>query len=84
MRFVNGATRACSAKSSVAPPARRSKLLAPDPYEHDLRRALNLGHSFGHPLETELEYTGILHGEAVGFGLAVAVEVATRARRLSR
>lgn len=54
-------------------------LLAPDPYEHDLRRALNLGHSFGHPLETEMEYSGILHGEAVGYGLAVAVEVA-RAR----
>ncbi|MDB4966599.1 MAG: putative 3-dehydroquinate synthase [Myxococcales bacterium] len=59
--------------------SKKIELLAPDPYEHDLRRALNLGHSFGHPLETELEYTGILHGEAVGFGLAVAVEVA-RAR----
>jgi 3-dehydroquinate synthase len=60
---------------------KKIELLAPDPYEHDLRRALNLGHSFGHPLETELAYTGILHGEAVGFGLAVAVEVA-RARRV--
>ena len=58
---------------------KKIELLAPDPYENDLRRALNLGHSFGHPLETELEYTGLLHGEAVGFGLAVAVEV-SRAR----
>lgn len=57
---------------------KKIELLAPDPYENDLRRALNLGHSFGHPLETELEYTGILHGEAVGFGLAVAVEVSRR------
>lgn len=58
---------------------KKIELLAPDPYENDLRRALNLGHTFGHPLETELEYTGILHGEAVGFGLAVAVQV-SRAR----
>ena len=75
---ANGATRASSARSCGGRRERRSTLLAPDPYENDLRRALNLGHSFGHPLETELEYTGILHGEAVGFGLAVATEVSRR------
>lgn len=62
---------------------RKIALLEPDPYEVDLRRALNLGHSFGHPLETELAGQGpgqgILHGEAVAFGLAVAAEIA-RAR----
>jgi 3-dehydroquinate synthetase/nucleoside-diphosphate-sugar epimerase len=60
---------------------RKIALLEPDPYEVDLRRALNLGHSFGHPLETEMaaQGQGILHGEAVAFGLAVAVEV-SRAR----
>lgn len=59
--------------------SRKIELLAPDPLEVDLRRVLNLGHSFAHPLETELEYLGLLHGEAVGFGLAVSTAVA-RAR----
>ncbi len=57
--------------------SRKIALLQPDPYEVDLRRVLNLGHTFGHPLETELTYCGIRHGEAVGFGIAVATEVAT-------
>ncbi len=47
-------------------------LLAPDPLETDLRRPLNLGHTFGHPLETRLAYQGLLHGEAVAMGMAVA------------
>lgn len=51
----------------------KARLLEPDPYEIDLRRPLNLGHTFAHPLETELAYEGLLHGEAVGFGLAVCV-----------
>jgi len=55
---------------------RKIALLDPDPYERDLRRALNLGHTFGHPLEVELSYEGLLHGEAVGFGLAVATAIA--------
>lgn len=50
-------------------------LLAPDPYEIDLRRALNLGHTFGHLLEVELGYGSILHGEAVALGLCVATVV---------
>jgi GDP-4-dehydro-6-deoxy-D-mannose reductase len=51
-------------------------LLAPDPYEVDLRRVLNLGHTFGHSLEVELEFDDLQHGEAVGYGLAVATLVA--------
>lgn len=58
-------------------------LLAPDPYEVDLRRALNLGHTFGHALETQTGYTLLLHGEAVGFGLAVATEVSRGRGRIS-
>jgi 3-dehydroquinate synthase len=56
-------------------------LLAPDPYERDLRRVLNLGHTFGHPLEVQTGYQQLLHGEAVGFGIGVATAVA-RARGL--
>ena len=56
-------------------------MLAPDPYERNLRRVLNLGHTFGHPLEVQTGYQQLLHGEAVGFGIAVATEIA-RARGL--
>lgn len=52
--------------------AGKIRLLAPDPYEVDLRRALNLGHTFGHALEVQTHFDQLLHGEAVGFGLAVA------------
>jgi 3-dehydroquinate synthetase/nucleoside-diphosphate-sugar epimerase len=57
-------------------------LLEPDPHEVDLRRVLNLGHTFGHPLETQLDYRGILHGEAVGFGIAVATAIGVQLRLL--
>jgi 3-dehydroquinate synthase len=53
-------------------------MLAPDPYERNLRRVLNLGHTFGHALEVQTGYDRLLHGEAVGFGLAVATAVARR------
>jgi 3-dehydroquinate synthase len=59
-------------------------MLAPDPYERNLRRVLNLGHTFGHPLEVQTGYDRLLHGEAVGFGLAVATAVARRRRLCSR
>jgi 3-dehydroquinate synthase len=59
-------------------------LLAPDPYERNLRRALNLGHTFGHALEVQTGYDRLLHGEAVGFGLAVATAVARRRGVCSR
>ncbi len=71
------------------------QLLARDPLETDLRRPLNLGHTFGHPLETMLAYRGMLHGEAVAMGIVVATlaaetagicppEVANRILRLLR
>jgi 3-dehydroquinate synthase len=53
----------------------KAALLDPDPYEVDLRRVLNLGHTFGHPLETHMAPTGMLHGEAVAFGMAVATGI---------
>jgi len=55
----------------------KMKLLAPDPYEQDLRRALNFGHTIAHALEAELEYKQDLkHGEAVSIGMATAARIA--------
>ncbi len=43
-----------------------------------LRARLNLGHTLGHAVETTLEYTGILHGEAVAIGMSFAAQLAER------
>lgn len=40
-----------------------------------LREALNLGHTFGHALETLSGYKGLLHGEAVAAGIAMAAQL---------
>jgi 3-dehydroquinate synthase len=41
------------------------RLVERDPYEEDLRRPLNFGHTIGHPLETVTGYGPLLHGEAL-------------------
>ncbi|MCB9881961.1 MAG: 3-dehydroquinate synthase [Planctomycetes bacterium] len=58
--------------------SRKLELLEHDPFEMDLRRVLNFGHAYGHALETELEYEGLLHGEAVAQGMWLASVVAHR------
>jgi 3-dehydroquinate synthase len=47
-----------------------------DPYEHDARRLLNLGHTFGHAIEAAAGYGTLTHGEAVALGLLAAIRVA--------
>ncbi len=54
-----------------------------DPYERDLRRPLNLGHTIGHPIETEYQYKKIRHGEAVAIGLGVATCLSLRKRLIA-
>jgi shikimate kinase / 3-dehydroquinate synthase len=39
------------------------------------RIALNLGHSIGHAIEAAAGYGGLLHGEAVAYGLRAAVRI---------
>jgi len=54
----------------------KTRLVERDPYEHDLRRPLNFGHTIGHPLETLAGYGTLLHGEAVAFGMVVETQIA--------
>jgi 3-dehydroquinate synthase len=56
----------------------KTALIERDPYEADLRRPLNFGHTVGHPLETVTGYSALLHGEAVAFGMAVEACIAER------
>lgn len=52
------------------------EIVKEDPFEKNRRRLLNLGHTFGHALESAFAYRGWLHGEAVGVGLLFAVALA--------
>ena len=54
----------------------KMELVSLDPYEEDLRRPLNFGHTLGHPIETEFAYKNVRHGEAVAVGMAVATILA--------
>ncbi|MEA2359404.1 MAG: 3-dehydroquinate synthase [Solirubrobacteraceae bacterium] len=54
----------------------KTRLIARDPYEADLRRPLNFGHTVGHPLETASGYRPLLHGEAVALGMVVESRIA--------
>ncbi|MBC3841370.1 3-dehydroquinate synthase [Streptacidiphilus sp. 4-A2] len=56
----------------------KCQLIAKDPYEDDLRRPLNFGHTVGHAVETVAGYEHVLHGEAVAFGMACASRIAER------
>ena len=61
----------------------KARIVAADEREGGIRALLNLGHTFGHAIETELGYGNWLHGEAVGAGMMVAAELAQHLRWLS-
>ncbi|WP_296598627.1 3-dehydroquinate synthase [Phenylobacterium sp.] len=51
----------------------KAEIVAEDEKEQGRRALLNLGHTFGHALESETGYgDALLHGEAVGAGMALA------------
>ena len=48
----------------------KKNIVEKDPKENGIRKALNLGHTFGHALESwSLKRTPVLHGYAVAWGL---------------
>ncbi|MEK7412893.1 MAG: 3-dehydroquinate synthase [Planctomycetota bacterium] len=49
-----------------------------DETEQGVRAELNYGHTFGHALENHAGYAAYLHGEAVGIGMRMAVDLARR------
>ncbi len=51
-----------------------------DERESGLRAILNFGHTFGHAIEAGLGYGQWLHGEAVGCGMAMALNLSLRLR----
>lgn len=52
----------------------KAEIVGQDEKENGVRALLNLGHTFGHAIETGLGYGKWLHGEAVGAGMTLAAE----------
>ncbi|MGK8709411.1 3-dehydroquinate synthase [Metapseudomonas otitidis] len=61
--------RSCAAKARV---------VGADERESGIRATLNLGHTFGHAIETHMGYGVWLHGEAVAAGTVMALEMSCR------
>lgn len=53
----------------------KAEIVALDEREGGLRAILNLGHTFGHAIETYSGYGSWLHGQAVGTGMLMAAEL---------
>jgi 3-dehydroquinate synthase len=63
--------------------ANKSAVVAADEKENGERALLNLGHTFGHAIETGMGYGEWLHGEAVAAGTLMAVELSHQLNLLS-
>ena len=67
--LIHAIYRSCAIKADV---------VSRDERESNVRATLNFGHTFGHALETLLGYGHWLHGEAVGLGMLMAVDLSAR------
>lgn len=67
--LIRAIYRACEVKAEV---------VAIDERESGIRALLNLGHTFGHAIETAQGYGTWLHGEAVGTGMLMAADLSAR------
>jgi len=67
--LMRAVRRSCEIKAAV---------VAIDEREQGLRAILNLGHTFGHAIETAAGYGRWLHGEAVAAGMTIAADMSRR------
>lgn len=56
----------------------KAEIVARDEQERGDRALLNLGHTFGHAIESATNYSQWLHGEAVGAGMLLAADMSQR------
>ncbi|WP_347261472.1 3-dehydroquinate synthase [Rudaea sp.] len=59
----------------------KAGIVARDETEQGERALLNLGHTFGHAIETAMGYGGLLHGEAVAVGMVLAATLSANLGR---
>ena len=69
---------ACLAHAIEVSCRNKAGIVARDERESGLRAILNLGHTFGHAIETALDYETWLHGEAVAAGMSMAAHLSIR------
>jgi len=56
----------------------KATVVAADEREAGTRALLNLGHTFGHAIETATHYSSWLHGEAIAVGMLMAADLSCR------
>ncbi|HET8806788.1 MAG TPA: 3-dehydroquinate synthase [Methylophaga sp.] len=56
----------------------KADIVAADEREQGVRALLNLGHTFGHAIETGCGYGVVLHGEAIAIGMLMAADLSQR------
>ena len=61
----------------------KAEVVAQDEKENGIRAILNLGHTFGHAIETATGYNTWLHGEAVAMGINLAATLSQNLGHLS-
>lgn len=61
----------------------KAEVVCTDEKEQGIRTLLNLGHTFGHAIETAMGYGNWLHGEAVAVGMVMAADLSARSGRLA-
>ncbi len=61
----------------------KARVVAADERESGLRATLNYGHTIGHAIETETNYSRFKHGEAVAIGMVIEAMVAEYLNLLS-
>jgi 3-dehydroquinate synthase len=83
--FAGGNSSGSSAREHAIAESCRAKaaIVARDERETGERALLNLGHTFGHALEAACGFSDrLLHGEAIGAGMALAFEFSARRQGL--
>jgi 3-dehydroquinate synthase len=61
----------------------KAEVVSADETEQGIRAILNLGHTFGHAIETFQQYRDWLHGEAVAAGMVMAAHLSLLAGKIS-
>jgi len=64
----------------------KNEIVLQDPYEKNIRKVLNFGHTFGHAIETWSQTTNypLLHGEAIALGMIYEIHLAHHLQLISK
>ncbi|MEK8078654.1 3-dehydroquinate synthase [Pseudomonas sp. XK-1] len=78
MAALRGLDQAALTAAIARSCAAKARVVAADERESGVRATLNLGHTFGHAIETHQGYGAWLHGEAVAAGTVMALDMSER------